>query len=59
MRSRVPKAYKRVREIPVPAVRFHKRTKLHNCNIYAEHLVQSHAGTLAVYSVSGSSWEPR
>ena len=34
------------------------KTKLQNCRIYGEGLVQSRAGSLIVGSVSGSPYEP-
>ncbi|KAL6039944.1 hypothetical protein STEG23_016890, partial [Scotinomys teguina] len=37
----------------------HKRTKLHNCDIYVECLGQSHAGFLVVGSLSVNPYEPR
>lgn len=38
---------------PVPSVRdgTHKKTKLHNCNLCAEDLGQSHANSLVVQSL--------
>ena len=60
MRSRVPKVRKRVRDSPCShCYESYNRTKLHNCDIYAEGLGQSHAGAPVVDSVPVSSYEPR
>lgn len=60
MRERVLKAGKRVREsLCSYCYESHKKTKIHNSNIYAEGLGQSHAGFLVVGSVSVRSYENR
>ena len=60
MRSRVPKVSKTVRDSHCSQLEeFPKRTKLYNCNIYAECRGQSHAGSQVDGSNSVSSCEPR
>lgn len=57
-KKKVPKTGKSVTDSPAPTVRSSaKKTKLHNLNIYAEDLRQTHTGSLIVSSVSMNFYE--
>ena len=59
-RNRVPKVSKRVGDISCShCQKSPKRAKLHNCNIYAECLCQSHGGYLVVGLDFVSPYKPR
>ena len=59
MKSRIPKASRKVRDSPISHhLGCHRKSNLHNCIVYSEGLGQPHASSLVVRSDSVSSYEP-